>query len=974
MIWQVEVKEKDSFFDAQGEAVKKDFADFGIRGVKDVRVVQLYFIDGEFSKDQIRKIAREILTDRITQYYVVRPVVKNTARQKNNGAKIVEVFYNPGVMDPWEESVKKAITDFGFGAVTSVKTAKRYLIKADISSHTLALASEKLLYNKVIQNIKTAPIHLENPKYEFRLKHVNLSSLEEKGLVALSRDGQLFLSLKEMLTIQEYFKSLGRNPTDCELETIAQTWSEHCGHKTFRGIIEYTAQAEGPRKVQTTKINNLLKSTIIKVTSELNKKWCISVFKDNAGIIEFDDKYNVCFKVETHNHPSALEPYGGAGTGTGGVIRDILGVGLGAKPIMNTDVFCFAPPDMPLSKIPKGMLHPRRIMKGVVSGVRDYGNRMGIPTANGAVLFDRRYAGNPLVYCGTVGIMPKSASFNKVQTGDLVVLVGGRTGRDGIHGATFSSGELTHESEVISSGAVQIGNPITEKKITDTLLLARDKRLYNAITDCGGGGLSSAVGEMGKSLGVAVDLEKVPLKYDGLSYTEIWISEAQERMILAVPGNKIDELIKIFEGENVEVAVIGEFTDDKKLRLRYNGTAVCGLDMEFLHEGLPRVVRKAVWKKPKHREPSFTCPKDMTGDLLKLLSSYNTCSKEWIIRQYDHEVQGQSVLKPLVGIANDGPSDAVIIRPVFNSKKGIVVGCGINFRFSDIDPYWMAASSIDEAIRQIVAVGGSPDKIALLDNFCWGDTDKQERLGELVRAAQSCYDMAKAFETPFISGKDSLHNEYKVANKTVSIPGTLLISAISVMDDVSKAVSMDAKKQGNLIYVIGETFDELGGSEYFSLRNVIGNSCPGVNPKNAKKLFERVHAAVSRGLIRSCHDVSEGGLGVALAETAFSGGLGMTVFLKKAPYKVKKQSTVHSPRSTVRDDYILFSESNSRFIAEVEKHKQEEFETLMQGMPVGLVGCLSASPAFTVYGIKGNQVVSTDIRALKEAWQKPLRW
>jgi phosphoribosylformylglycinamidine synthase len=972
MLWKVEIKQKAGFFDATGVAIKKDIADLGITAVDDVRVEQLYFIDTDLLKGDMERIVREILADPVTEEFALK---EERDSSSHNGANIIEVFYNPGVMDPWEGSVKKAIADLGYNSVSSVKTAKRYLIKGSISPEKLRQIGEKLLYNRVIQNTRTHPARIKSPRYVFNLKTVDLSGFNKKDLVKLSKDGQLFLSLKEMLTIKEYFRKLGRNPTDCELETIAQTWSEHCGHKTFKSKIEYRTVI-GNQKSATKRIDNLLKTTIMRVTKELNKKWCVSVFKDNAGIVEFDKGNNICFKVETHNHPSALEPYGGAGTGIGGVIRDILGAGLGAKPIMNTDVFCFAPPDTPLKKVPKGMLHPKRIMKGVVSGVRDYGNRMGIPTSNGAVLFDERFAGNPLVYCGTVGIMPKAASFKKVTKGDLIVLVGGRTGRDGIHGATFSSGELTHKSETISGGAVQIGNPITEKKITDTLLQARDRRLYNAITDCGGGGLSSAVGEMGEDLGVIINLEKVPLKYEGLSYTEIWISEAQERMILAVPKNKLQELSRNFESEDVEATVIGEFTNNKKLHLRYEGDTVCDLDMEFLHDGLPKLLRKAIWQKPKHKKPPFECPKDLTPHLLKILSSFNVCSKEWIIRQYDHEVQGQSVLKPLIGINNDGPSDAAIIKPLFNSKKGVIVSCGINFKYSDIDPYWMAASSIDEAIRQVIAVGGSIDKIALLDNFSWSDTDKPGKLGELVRAAYGCYDIAKAYKVPFISGKDSLNNEYRVGNKTISIPGTLLISAISVMDDISKAISMDAKKSGSFIYMAGETLDELGGSEYFALNGFVGNSAPKVNPKNAKVLFERLNKAISLDLVRSCHDLSEGGLGVALAEMAFSGALGMTVFLNEVPYKIKNQKSKIkiTNQNAKRDDFILFSESNSRFIVEVEKEKQKGFEKIMKGVSIGLIGCLSASPEFKIYGVKGNQIVSTDINVLKEAWQKTLRW
>ena len=702
----------------------------------------------------------------------------------------------------------------------------------------------------------------------------------------------------------------------------------------------------------------------MKVTKELNKPWCVSVFKDNSGIIEFDDKYNVCFKVETHNHPSALEPFGGANTGIGGVIRDPMGTGLGAKPVLNTDVFCFAPPDYPFSKLPKGTLHPKRVAKGVVSGVRDYGNKMGIPTVNGAVLFHDKFVGNPLVYCGTAGILPKEKSFKQVHTGDLVVVVGGRTGRDGIHGATFSSGELTHESETISSGAVQIGNPIQEKKMLDVILKARDENLYTAITDCGAGGLSSAVGEMGQELGAEVYLEKVPLKYDGLSYMEIWISESQERMTLSVPKENINRLLEIFAKENVEATVIGEFTNTKRLKLYYRGNLVCDLAMEFLHEGVPQIAKKAEFAIAKHREPAIRPAKNLTPQLLKLLSHYDICSKEWIIRQYDHEVQGGSVLKPLTGIVNDGPSDAAVVKPVLNSSKGLIISNGINFRYGFIDPYWMAFSCVEESLRQIIACGGSLKQVAILDNFCWGNPDKPDRLGGLVRASYGCYDAAKQFGVPFISGKDSLYNEFTVHGKSIAIPGTLLISAISVMDDVNKTVSMFAKNSGDLVYIIGQTKDELGGSHYFDLFNAIGNNVPKVDPKQAKKIFNALSRASDAGLIKAMHDCSDGGLAVAAAEMAFSGGLGMDIFLSEVPYQAQ----------TERDDFILFSESNSRFIVEIEKNRQKQFENILKGLPFGLIGCINPQKQFRVFGLNGKACIDAGLAKLKESWQAPLRW
>lgn len=982
MLYKIDIKDKSGIFDAVGEGIKKDILDLGINSVQTVHFSQIYNIDGELSDDEVKTICKELFVDKISQnYFINEPNEENEPNAQN--VFTIKVAYNPGVMDPVEESTLKGIRDLGIEGVTSVKTAKKYLMRGRLTEAQLKIISEKLLYNKLIQHVVQTTDHrlqtIDQARYNFNLITVDLLEAPDKQLQKISKDGQLFLNLTEMRQIKHYFKKLGREPTDCELETIAQTWSEHCGHKTFRGRINYTEKLRTKelanlRTCRTKLIDNLLKSTIMKVTKELNKPWGVSVFHDNSGVIRFDEKYNVCFKVETHNHPSALEPFGGANTGIGGVIRDPLGTGLGAKPILNTDVFCFGPPDYPFSKLPPGTLHPKRIMKGVVSGVRDYGNKMGIPTINGAILFHKHFVGNPLVYCGTVGIMPREKSFKQPKKGDLIVLVGGRTGRDGIHGATFSSGELTHESERISSGAVQIGNPIEEKEMADTILQARDKNLYNAITDCGGGGLSSAVGEMGRDLGVKVHLEKVPLKYEGLSYTEIWISESQERMILSVPEDNIKELIEVFEKENVEAKVIGEFTDTKRLQLYYSDNLVCDLDTQFLHEGLPRTIKKAVFIQPKHKEPNFSCPKDLTKYLLRLLSHYDICSKEWVIRQYDHEVQGGSVLKPLAGVNNDGPSDASVVKPVLDSKKGLIISNGINFRYGFIDPYWMAACCIDEALRQIIAVGGSLKEVAILDNFCWGNPDKPDRLGNLVRAAFGCYDIAKGFDVPFISGKDSLNNEFTVNKKSIAIPGTLLISAIAVMDDITKTVSMYAKQAGDLVYVVGKTLNELGGSHYYDLFDFIGNNVPKVNPEKAKSTFESLSKASGLGLIMAMHDCSDGGMGVALAEMAFSGGLGMEILLAEVPYEALP--VARCPLPVKRNDHILFSESNSRFIVEVEKKKQKEFEKILKskGVTFGLIGCVSQGKEFKVYGLDRKICIHADITELKEAWQKPLRW
>lgn len=797
-------------------------------------------------------------------------------------------------------------------------------------------------------------------------KTVEILTLSDRQLVELSRKNVLSLSLEEMKAVQGYFKKLGRNPTDVELETVAQTWSEHCKHKTLTGIIEYCEEKGGKK---TKKIyRNLLKETIFKVTVELNKKWCLSVFKDNAGIIDFDSKNGIAFKVETHNHPSALEPYGGAATGIGGVIRDILGVGLGAKPLANTDVFCFGDPYTKASEVPEGMHHPERIAKGVVAGVRDYGNRMGIPTVNGAVYFDEGYMANPLVYCGTMGIIPKNKIEKKVKPGDLVLVAGGRTGRDGIHGATFSSVQLDQESDV---SAVQIGNPIIEKKVLDTLLQARDMNLYRAVTDCGAGGLSSAVGELGEKTGVKVQLEKVPLKYEGLTPWEIWISEAQERMVFAVPAKNKKKIIEIFEKENVEAVFIGEFTGNKKLHLTYNGKTVADMNMEFLHDGLPKPTRPAYCRiKPEKKQKSVK----MTGaallkSLKAVLADLNVCSKEWIIRQYDHEVQGQTVIKPLQGTSVEvsGPGDASVIWPytaVKGTKKGIVLSNGMNPRYGKINTYKMAASAIEEALRNAAAVGGNIDKMSALDNFCWGNPNKPEILGSLVRAANACYDMSKAFGIPFISGKDSLHNEYSAGGKKYSIPPALLISAMGVIENADNTVTMPFKRSGNPVFVLGYTRNELGGSVFAKVNNIKGGIVPDVYPRESKIIMQKLYAAVNENIIEACHDCSEGGIAAAVSEMAFASGKGVKINIDS----LKCKDAGMTPAE------ILFSESNGRFIVEVAPENAAKFKKMFKGSAVSEAGSVCECGKVVFESPKHKIKTAEKSGILLSVWRNGLKW
>ncbi|MBN1540607.1 phosphoribosylformylglycinamidine synthase subunit PurL [candidate division KSB1 bacterium] len=954
LITRIELALKRGYYDADAEKIRLSARDLGVESIRSVHYFRVFYLLGEIAAAEQKRIAAELLADAITDDFAVDRFLQQDAEQESWS---VEVTYNRGVTDLVAQTTIKGIRDLGIEAVKEVKTARRYQIAGDLSDAQKDLIVQKLLLNRVIEHVRQPDETLFFPALdpEFRLVTVPLLDADTSELLRISKERDLFLNHVEMQTIQNHFRGIGREPTDIELEMVAQTWSEHCSHKTLTGLIEFDGRV----------IDNLLKQTVFRVTRELDLPWCVSVFKDNAGIIRFDDRYNVCFKVETHNHPSAMEPYGGANTGIGGVIRDPLGTGLGAKPIINTDVFCFGPVDLPHSELPKGVLHPKRVMQGVVAGVRDYGNRMGIPTSNGAVFFDERYVGNPLVYCGTVGLMPVDKCEKRVVSGDLIVVVGGRTGRDGIHGATASSGELHAESEGTWSGAVQIGNPIVEKKLVDTLLQARDRGLYRAITDCGAGGLSSAVGELAETTGAQVELETVPLKYHGLTYMEIWISEAQERMVIFVPPDKLDEALALFAAEDVEATVIGKVTDDRKIRLRYRGAVVGELDMEFLHNGMPRPVRKAHWQPPAIEEQVSDDPADLTPALHALLAAPNICSKEWVIRQYDHEVQGGSVLKPLVGVENDGPGDASITRPLLDSYRAVVLSNGLNPHYGLIDPYNMAASAIDEAVRNIIAVGGDPEHIAILDNFCWGNTDKPDRLGSLVRAAQACYDIAKIYRTPFISGKDSLNNEFQTeGGETIAIPPTLLISAIAVIDDARRVISMDLKKPGNLIYMVGVTRRELGGSHYYAYRGLSSAQVPGVDAEYARHLFKSLSQAIQQGAVRSCHDCSEGGLAVALAEMAFAGNLGAFIDARQVPCS----------SDVVQTDWLLFSESNSRFICEIEARRKSEFENALAECDFAEIGRVADEPVLSIMDLNGELVIEQDISKLKSSWQKTLKW
>ncbi len=928
--------------------------------IEGVRSSTLYFLRGQLSEAMVERIARNLLTDPVSE-----EVTFGTGLKAGSGLTVqddpakstpcaIDVHPQPGVMNPVAISALEAVRRFvvatgDAGSVDDLQTARRYDIIGARGIDDLDTIAATVLANACIETCylhgfgrddAIGDVFVAPPTRAFELRCVTMNGLNDDELAKLSRTGHLFLSLAEMQEVRSHFQNLGRNPTDLELETLAQTWSEHCVHKTLKSSYEYTGDDFGKPGTVTIKIDNLLKDTIAKATTDLNKDWCLSVFVDNAGVIAFDDEYGIAFKAETHNHPSAIEPYGGAATGIGGCIRDIMGCGLGAKPIASTDVFCVATPNFDAARLPKDVIHPRRVLKGVVGGVRDYGNRMGIPTVNGAIFFDDRYLANPLVFCGCIGLIPRNMVEKTVRPGDCIVVTGGKTGRDGIHGATFSSAELTDDHADEFSHAVQIGNAVEEKKVLDAMLLARDHEsgcLYSAVTDCGAGGLSSAVGEMGEETGADVELRDVPLKYAGLRYDEIWISEAQERMVFSVPPEKLEQFLAIFAAEEVDATAIGTFTGDGKLRVRYDGTIVGEIDMAFLHGGIPQPTLHAKWTAS---DAETVALQKRTGtpneQLLSALGTLNTASKEWVIRQYDHEVQGRSVVKSLVG-PGFGPSDAAVLRPRHESDRGIAIACGMSPELADVDPYWMAICAVDEALRNIICTGGDPNHAAILDNFCWPKVDNERSLGALVRTCKGAYDAAMAYGLPFVSGKDSLNNQFSMSEaeakrtglpQNIAIPYTLLISAIAMVDDVTKCVSMDLKTPGNKLVIASAPVRQTG---------LVA----------AMAMHDKTSTLIRSGKVRAAHDISDGGLAVAIAEMCFAGSCGASIELSKECY-------APGVFDNVATTYLL---------------EMNEADATASGLPI--IGTVAASPRLVIQQASKPDI-DIAVSALADAWRKPL--
>jgi phosphoribosylformylglycinamidine synthase subunit PurSL len=994
MLNRIEIGFKKGVRDALGEKIKgRIISHLGIK-TDVVRTFEIYTVDGELSRDELEKSSRGPLFDPVIQDYAINSSLASGFDW------LIEVGFRPGVTDNVGKTAGEAIALLT-GKKVRAYTSRQYAIngttlngnRPSLSKNDARRIASELLANDLIQRYdiypgttwdSIRPVKPYIPQVRGddapRTMEIDLN-VSDAELVKISQERLLALSLEEMKIIRDHLKNesfiarrkkvgLSDKITDAELECLAQTWSEHCKHKIFNARILYDDKTGKSRE-----IDSLFNTYIKGSTNEIRKRmgandWCLSVFSDNAGIIRFNDNWNLVFKVETHNSPSALDPYGGALTGIVGVNRDPFGAGRGAKLIFNTDVFCFAPPDYE-KPLPPRVLHPRRIYEGVREGVEHGGNKSGIPTINGSLVFDERYLGKPLVYCGTGGIMParingEPTHLKAILPGDSIVMTGGRIGKDGIHGATFSSEEL-HEGSPVT--AVQIGDPITQKKMTDFLLIARDRGLYRTITDNGAGGLSSSIGETAAIAGgCEFDLKKAPLKYPGLNPWEILISESQERMTLAVAPETLDEFLALAKKMDVEATVLGSYNDSGFFHARYGEDTVALLEMSYLHGGLPQMKLHASWNAPYYPEPNFPEPDDCGEALKGMLSRLNICSKESVVRQYDHEVQGGSVVKPLTGADNNGPSDAAVIRPLLDSFEGIVVAHGICPRYSDIDTYDMAAAAIDEAVRNAVATGASLDFLAGLDNFCWCDPirtarnpDGEYKLAQLIRANEALYNMTTIYGVPCISGKDSMKNDYLIGDLRISVPPTLLFSTIGKIQDVRKAVTMDAKKPGDLVYILGKTYREMGASEWYALHGVIGNSVPKVRPESAKLLYERLSMAIQDGLVASCHDCSDGGIGVAIAETAFAGGLGIELDLAKIPAE-----------GINRNDELLFSESQSRFVAAIHPEMREAFEAALRDSAFALAGGVVEDKFLRIRGLAGKMIIDEKLSLLKEAWQQTL--
>ncbi|MCP4093683.1 MAG: phosphoribosylformylglycinamidine synthase subunit PurL [Planctomycetes bacterium] len=932
--WRVELELNSSRIDPLGAAAVQSLAARGLPLTDGIRVGRGFLLPGSLDRDEVKMIVDSLLADPVNETArIVAP-----GEVETDGQKSLLIRRMAGVSDPEAHTTERALKllDIDLPSGTHVETYRSYRCLGEVAGEQFLKIGGRALGNLTIEEafLANEPVglHPEPTSRPSKRRDIPLRDLGIDELSAISSEMSLALTGEEMVAIQEFFVAEGREPSDVELETLAQTWSEHCKHKTLTGPVSFQ-QLDGDGKIKERRhYNNLLKETVFYATQKLSPEWCWSVFKDNAGVIAMTEDIGIAIKVETHNHPSALDPYGGSGTGIGGVIRDILGTGLGARPFASTDVFCVGEENMDRKDLPPGTMHPDRILDGVVAGVRDYGNRMGIPTVAGTVIRHPGYVANPLVFAGSLGEIPRKYVDKAARPGDLIVAFGGRTGRDGIHGATFSSEALHEDSESIDAAAVQIGDPITEKKVLDVLMVARDRDIFTAVTDCGAGGFSSAVGEMGEEIGAEVNLEGAPLKYAGLSYWEIWISEAQERMVAAIPPAKLDELQHLCDTADVELTVLGTFADHERLILRWHGEVVCDMPMSFLHGGVPQPVRDAIAPQTPQNDTAWPSVDDHGQLLQNILGHPSVASKEWVVRQYDHEVQGGTVLKPYQGANGHGAGDGTVVKPRLDLPQGVALGCGIYPRMAELDPYAATANAIDEALRNTVAAGGNPHRTAILDNFCWGDCRKPDRFGSMVLAAEACRDAAIAYGTPFVSGKDSLNNEYRVDGVEKAIPPTLLCTAMAIVEDCEQTVGTPLQAAGNHLVMVGFTSNDGGGTVASDLLGLEDSVVPKPNFETAPSVFAALHSAITEGSVAACHDLSEGGLAVAAAEMVIGAhGLGASVDISRVPGASDLSAAAR-----------LYAETPTRFLVEVPADRLEQFGSHFRTLPWAAVGEVQA--------------------------------
>jgi phosphoribosylformylglycinamidine synthase len=1002
MIHRIEIATRRELRDTRGEHAAEQVRSYLNIPIRSIRTRDVYHVEADLTDDDLGRVVHEFCD----------PVLHNGAAGRIDDGRFdaaVRVAYKPGVTDPVGKSAKVAIQDTlgrELGNDSAVYTSVMYLLEGVDLRQTEEIALG-LLANPVIQDIhiashdewRLAPPDLSIPKVEGggppAVEAIDLSG-DDGDLERISREGLLALSVREMKAIRDHFRHAARSsergrlglsdaPTDVELECLAQTWSEHCKHKIFNSSITYYDQ-DGTVE----SIDSLFKTYIRGVTEEIDRhlsasnghSWLVSVFHDNAGVIEFDDEIHLVYKVETHNSPSALDPYGGAITGIVGVNRDPFGTGRGAELLVNVWGYCFASPCYQ-GELPEGLLHPNRVRDGVHWGVIDGGNQSGIPYGRGWELFDNRYLGKPLVFCGTVGALPVTIDSNPgeekyARPGDAIVMAGGRIGADGIHGATFSSAALDESSP---AQAVQIGDPITQRMMFDFLIEARSRGLYSAITDNGAGGLSSSVGEMAQQPGGArLDLENAPKKYAGLAPWEIFLSEAQERMTLSVPQNDIASFLELAERRDVEATVLGEFTDSGSLHVTYGDETVAYLDMEFLHHGAPDLDLVARWTPPRFSEPEQR-PTDYGQSLLDLLSRPNLTSNEAKARHYDHEVKGLTVIKPWIGVESDIPAEATVFLARHGSLRGIVLSEGVNPFISDLDTYAMAATAVDEAVRRQICAGADLDRIAALDNFCWPDPvqsdntpDGEYKLAQLVRACRALFDVCRVYKVPLISGKDSMKNESTMGGTKICVPPTLLVSAIGQIDDVRNSLTLDFKQPEDVIFLIGETGDHTGGSEYFRYLGerqasqpelgtpapYVGTKAPVLDPNVSLPLYQRLQAAIAAGLIRSAATPTKGGLAISLAKCAMGGGLGAEIELGSV-----------AETSHLDPDIVLFAESNGRFMVTVAAKDVARFHSQFEAKQVHEIGKVTQNPVLRVK-LHDKTLLDVGISELRQSFKKGL--